>query len=279
MKSLDKKDLPKLIAMIVVAIGLFAYAIVQFSAASNTGTARAADATKKQGDSTVGAKPDQTGQVGSAVTAAEDETGQTGMPWDPRLIGFPSGGRDPFTPTGVAAEKDTEAPQPRIAPSVAAVPAPTGPDGPNADGRFAQLLGLNRMNPGRSGLPSDASRPSGATGAMVLPPPPPPAFIVTGVVMGDSNAGDNRNIAILRGASGPGGEDRRFVTVGDEVGNGFVVAAVHDMGVDLKERNGSRHVTLKLGGDPKLPEQRGNAASPIQQMPVAPQQQPTAQVP
>jgi hypothetical protein len=75
---------------------------------------------------------------------------------------------------------------------------------------------------------------------------PPPDLTVTGVVLGDLSTGVTRNVAILRG-KGQGEEDRRFVSVGDPVGNGFRVAAVNADGVDLEDSAGNRRVTLRLG--------------------------------
>ena len=79
----------------------------------------------------------------------------------------------------------------------------------------------------------------------VIPEAPPvPSLAVTGVVLGDPTSGNPRNVAILRSGAG---EERRFVSVGDYVGNGYTVVAVHADGVEIQDKAGNRRVTIKLG--------------------------------
>jgi hypothetical protein len=99
---------------------------------------------------------------------------------------------------------------------------------------------------------------------VLLPPPSPPPYTVTGVVVADRDNPRATPIAVLRGGASETNTavaktagapltmvaaatpaDRRFVTIGDPVGNGFVVAEVRADGVVL--RSGKRLVTLKIG--------------------------------
>jgi hypothetical protein len=68
---------------------------------------------------------------------------------------------------------------------------------------------------------------------------------VTGVVLGERGG---RDVAILRGG-GAGQEERRFVTVGEDVGSGFYVASIHANGITLRSRTHSSlgPVALDLG--------------------------------
>jgi hypothetical protein len=105
----------------------------------------------------------------------------------------------------------------------------------------AKIMGVN-PNPTTAAGVTQGS-PNG--GPIVLPPPEPPEMVVTGVVLGDLSSGAARNVAIMRGKSAKGEEERRFVSVGDPLGNGFTVTAVHADGVDIKDK--TRRITLKLG--------------------------------
>ena len=56
---------------------------------------------------------------------------------------------------------------------------------------------------------------------------------MTGVISGDAESG-GETIAILRGQKGAGADERRFVKIGDDVGNGYVVASISRGGIVLK---------------------------------------------
>lgn len=268
LKSIDKKDMPKMVALSVLAVGLFGGVAYQFLAYPTPHQQAPADATGKvagagnaapaaPGVLATGAVPGATGTAGAADPAAV-------ATFDPATLGPPTGGKDPFLPLSTST-KLAAAPPPKIVSPVAtpsmeapktdglpipiarALGKPTGPitfdATPKIEGLTSPLAGINH---GAAGVQ-----------AVEVPPPPPPPYTVTGIVMGDRSIGDGRSVAILR-TSGPGGSapatpgastesgaERRFVSVGDPVGNGFIVAAVRPDSVDLK--SGSRRVTLKLG--------------------------------
>jgi hypothetical protein len=261
MKPVDKKDMPKLVALCAIAVLLFGVAAYQFVAYGGGGTPAAAalpPAANKVADvSGVTAPGGTTGTVAAADAPA----------FDLATLGPPSGGKDPFTP--LDGGKVVLPPPPPV--PVAAAPPPVHPTG-GLPIPIAAAMGkptgpltwdASPQLEGTSNAPA-AAAPLPVPPVVVPspPPPPPPAYTVTGIVMGDRSAGDTRAVAILRGggnvvvpssdkdataaATSGGAVDRRFVTVGDPVGNGFVVAAVRADGVDLK--SGSRRVTLKLGG-------------------------------
>lgn len=252
MKPIDKKDLPKLIAMIVLSVALAGYTLLTVVAPSKA--------------KTPGKKPESAETIALAASATSSAAAAAQAAGDPAALGLkgPSiglltAGKDPFVPNGsAAADKSavTLAPKPPLPPSssIATVAEKPAPSAAAAAGRLERLLGLPGSYP-RSGLPpggwsglqgENANPGNGSAAATVAAAPvapmavPPPAFTVTGVVLG-ADAG-TKSIAILRGGEG---NERRFVAVGDPVGNGFVVAAVHAAGVDIK--SGSRRVTMKIG--------------------------------
>lgn len=135
----------------------------------------------------------------------------------------PSAGRDPFSPQINLSSVD----------AAPARPAAPGPPLPN--------LGV----PGAF-VPGGASARSAASPkpeVVVVPPPPPPTLTVSGVLVASRDAG-GRSVAVLTG-----GGDRRYVTVGDPVGNGFVVSAVSLDGVEVVDgAHGTRRFTFRLVG-------------------------------
>lgn len=217
---------------------------------------------------------------------------ENGNIYDLGMVGPPTGGKDPFLPKGGATAAMTAAamPKPPAPPVPTPVPAAAPPD--FAAGRLDNLLNKAGIT---SGIPNSVSRgggvsiaevmndeggnrntangfpaPSGgAAGAVALPPPPPPAVMVTGIVMGIAEPGSpaGSSVAVVRGADGgaAGGSERRFVRVGDSVGNGFVVAQVKPGGIVIK--SGSRRITLRLGEKPAV---LGAVAAAVPISPVPP---------
>jgi len=220
MKSIDKKDLPKLYVLIGLAVCILGYAIFQFTSGGGN-TARAA-ATKPVAPKAGGAAGAPTAAGAAAPGAAIAPGSLPGF--DVALVGPPTGGRDPFMPEGPA---QTAQPAPPPHPVAVAARPPLTP--------LNKLLQLDKPS---------APKPAPASSPMPVDVPPPD-LTVTGVVLGDLSTGVTRNVAILRGKGGE--EDRRFVSVGDPVGNGFRVAAVNADGVDLEDSAGNRRVTLRLG--------------------------------
>ena len=210
---------------------------------------------------------------------------ENGAVYDLGAVGPPTGGKDPFLPAngGVAVAVVTP---PAPVPAPTPVPAAAPPD--FAAGRLDNLLNKAGIT---SGIPNSVSRGGGvsvaevmndeggnrntangfpasgggAAGAVALAPPPAPAVMVTGIVMGIAEPGSPAGIsvAVVRGADGTAGSERRFVKVGDSVGNGFVVAKVNSGGIVIK--SGSRRVTLRVGEKPAA--LLGTSAAPVSSAP------------
>lgn len=235
MKKLDKKDLPKLVALVVLSLCLFGFALSQFVATPTTNAA-----TKQAVPAAGGAAP------GTPATAlAKPEVSLVENAFRLSDITVMTSGKDPFVPNGPAAPRPLGAEGASRVVTTAPAPAPA-PAAPEPELR--NLMGLPSAPPSAGGPPNWAG-PRGAEGELapmgkaVAPVVPPidttPQYVVTGIVRGDTN------VAILRG--GPGGEERRFVRSGDSVGDGWKVAAVRSNGVEIY--SGSRRITLRLGGD------------------------------
>lgn len=279
-KPIDKKDLPKLIGLVVLAVVAFVFALFHLAPTTSASSARPKTAAAAGTIGTGTAAKTATRGKGDKTAAAADTT------FFADDIAVLTSGKDPFVPNGPAAALDLAA----AATAAAAKPAP--PAKPAA-GETAPAVPLVReitppatVAPPRFSGSSDPSVRAGAKSAPgsaavagakpvpVLPPPPiPPAYVVTGVVRGQNPDGSD-NIAVLRGgaagtaapvatstmpavpattpgtASAPAAApttERRFVRTGDTVGNGFVVVAVRRDGVTLAHRGDKSRVTLTLG--------------------------------
>jgi hypothetical protein len=265
MKPINPEDRPKLIALIAIALVVFGIAGVQVlnynraqdklvatahvppSPAAGPPTASITPVTAASGVSAsapaggmIVATPNPTlaaTKTGGKIIAGvlTPVTPATPAPYDPASLGPPIGGKDPFAKKG------------RFASSVniKVIPAPRD-------------MTIPLPRPARGNSPvfdatpvfGDHLRQPEAT-AVILPPPPAPTFTVTGIVLGDPmEPRDERNpsVAVLSsGSDARSGSDRMFVTVGDSVGNGYVVTAIRAGGVDI--RSGGRRVTLKIGSN------------------------------
>jgi len=166
--------------------------------------------------------------------------------FNPQGIGLVTSGRDPFVPAGASTQAPTPTPPPIAVKPVPQVPY-TGNRGLRPDGEMRRsmegILGISN-GAGEEGGAGSAS--SGTVAPVPLPPPAPPEYVVTGVVLGDKGG---RDVAILRGSGSVGQEDRKFVTVGEDVGNGFYVAAIRADGILLKSRLNATQspVNISLG--------------------------------
>jgi hypothetical protein len=197
MKPIDKKDMPKLVALVVLALGLFGFAIYQFTG----GATATAPPPAPQPSATPTAAP---------VTNVEAEL----TPEMLQSVAMVLDGRDPFKPVGAAAPtKDT-----LVVPSIHA-----GGGVPLAAGGLVPMPILPTPAPVRASPSPEAEQ-------VVLPPPPPPSFTLMGAIVSD-RADGGRNVAIVK--IGP---ESHYVTVGDPIGNGFVVSAIRvERGVALVE--------------------------------------------
>lgn len=265
-KPIDKKDLPKLIGLVVLAVGAFVFALIQLAPTTSASSAKP--------------KPAPAGTTGSPAAAATAKGDKPDAASDATFvaddIAILTSGKDPFVPNGPAAVTlDPTVAAPKAAPAAKPVSAPSE----NAAPVVREITPPAPVLPSRfGGRAADAESEAVAKPAMpapVLPPPAPPAYVVTGVVRGQNPDGSD-NIAILRGggasassssgpsvaAATPGSapaetaaaaaaptttSERRFVRAGDAVGNGFLVVAVRRDGVTLAHSGSKSRVTLTLG--------------------------------
>jgi hypothetical protein len=245
MKQIDKKEMPKLVVLAVLALGVFGFALMQLTGTTTKAATKPPTTTEAAAGTPSAPATTATAAVPTGTPAAQPAVGADGAPADVAML---TSGKDPFVPNGPAAPHDPAAPPvPSAPPTLVAA-------GPKPDAR--NMMGLASLQPGgqpkiwgaplvpapvTAGGPGGLRGPGPETAANVVPPAPlaPPAYTVTGVVRGDED------IAILRSGAGDG--ERRFVRPGDPVGNGFKVIAVHADGVEIG--SGDRRVTLKLGGD------------------------------
>jgi len=247
MKQIDKKDMPKLIALIALALGLFGFAAFQFLLPQ---AAPAAPAVAAKTDKAPIVSPVVGPAPGAAATIADLAT-----------VTLMETGRDPFLPSGPAAPKDPFA----LAPVAPAPVLPiAGSAAVNKANNLERLIGLANKGARPGGLADVMNQmnngPGGAAGSavapFVLPAAPPPAYTLTGVVTSEGAGRFSRqSVAILRGGAGEMSE-RRFVKIGDEIGNGYRVTAIFAGGIDIK--SGSRTITLNMGA-PKTQNVNGVA--------------------
>ena len=225
--------------------------------------------------------------TGSALPGADESmtrvVGDNGSVFDLGAVGPPVGGKDPFV-SKVPTVASTVAPAPAPTPVPPTLPDTQPRNSSGAAGRLGRLLdkaGITSTVPNKvsrgggvsiaevinggggslSGprpAPAPTYVPTAATAVVSLPPPPPPAVMVSGIVLGVSEPGNpsNGSVAMLRsgdsvsgGGASTGVAERRFVRVGDRVGNGFVVAQIYSDSVVIK--SGKRRFTLFLGVKPE----------------------------
>lgn len=235
MKKLEKEQLPKVIAIGVVAAALLGYAGFTWLGHGGGEAAPAAAATPHP----AAAKP------APAVPPAVEKV----------LALAPINHDNPFQPT-LAADSGPSAPAPP--PAKPAQPKPKGaqqiaslPDNLNGPA-LDSVPGLPPMLSGPAAAPAPApapaprpaaAPPAGATArpaAHAAPAPPkPPSVLVTGILEGDEN------VAILKWSDA----QRQVVRVGDHLDGGYVVKAIRSDAVVLAQR-GSEWV-MRLGTAPK----------------------------
>lgn len=221
MKKLDKKQVPQVILLAVMAcavFGWFAYRMI-------TPTPAAASSAAAAASTPVASTPADGGTTAPATSADAAGLPAPVVPPGPGL-------RDPF----VQAISSAPAPAPTPAP----VSAPAAPAVSVA--KPVKVASLPPMVPVVPALPSGAASnwvretptaPAAAPAPVVIPPP---LWTVTGVL-----ASGSEHVAILRS-----GAARRFVKKGDAVDGLFKVIAVTSDSVVL--RHGSSRYVLPLGG-------------------------------
>lgn len=216
MKQLDKKQIPQVAVLAVLALGLFGYFAKTLFFPSPVSAKSPASA------------PAATKAAASAPAAPAANANNADMPAAPAALL-----RDPFVPA-VSADTApsglaTHPPAPRTLPAAAFAP---------------RLASLRALPPAGISVPAAPplpfpSAPAPVMGRRVasLPPlPVAPSWAVTGVLQSGSE-----HIAILRS-----GETRRFVKQGDYVDDRYQVAEVTRSFVVL--RAGRSAFTLPLGG-------------------------------
>jgi hypothetical protein len=244
MKPIKKEDLPKLIVLIVLSVGIFGFGVMQFMSLSAPAPPAASASTGADG---AGSTPTTGTVVASAagVVPGQDASGLA-TPADPELdylhIGPPMGGKDPFIPNGGAApiaKSPDPAPVSAPAPTEAALPAPV-PGGKNSN--LAKLLGLKDMRQNSVNL-EDLDGGKAAPAVPVIVELPAPAWGVAGIVLAERDSDGikrGRDVAILRDGTG----NRRFVTVGDPVDNGYHVSAVRPGVVEIRNKNRTKLIHI-----------------------------------
>ncbi|MBC8102755.1 MAG: hypothetical protein H7Z41_09230 [Cytophagales bacterium] len=259
MKPIKKEELPKLIVLIVLAVGVLGFALVQFLAApGGTPTAAATTGT-----------PDTPGAVsasGSPVASATDKVpGAPGsldalgaLATDPELdflrIGPPLGGKDPFTPNGRAAPVAPQSAAPARPAPVA--PLPSVVSNENKRSNLQKLLGLTGSAQGAPGLQSLGGDVKPLIPAAVELPAPD--WAVSGIVLAERDSDGikrGQDVAILHDSTG----SRRFVTVGDPVDNGYHVSAVRSSGVEIRNKRNIKIITLSSSSSSNSSARAGGA--------------------
>jgi hypothetical protein len=226
MKPVDPQDKPKLIVLSVLSAGVFGYGLLQLG----SGLAGAAP-------SPVAKKPVVV--QGVAASAGDASANTVSAPTDSEsVVPDPSAG-DPFLPKFVT----EAAPAGAVPSSVAAVgggagqPLPVLPD--------SVLASIGRPGKPPVSLPGPKSGAVEGADPAVAPvevgPPPPPSLHVAGLLVAEPGS-DGRSVAILAGSG-----EKRYVTAGDPVGNGYVVASVSLKGVEVVDPNNrGRRFTFSL---------------------------------
>ena len=240
MKPIDKKDMPKLIALIGLTVCSLGYGIYQLVGGTSV-AAPPPSKEKKEEPATASGAPQGAAAPADDLLAAELRHIESVS--EPVLV------RDPFVVLG----------QPAATPAPGATPALPGGAPPvmppittssaaptlearrdlaqaRASGRAAtlrRLLGLEVSLPKPEGggllggvpgkLPGTSSPP------VVLLPPQPPTIVVTGIIIPESGGGESTAIVRIN-------EHSRWLSAGDSVGNGFVVRSIRrtDRGSELE---------------------------------------------
>lgn len=246
MKPVDKKDMPKLIALIGLTICSLGYGVYNLVAGVSYGQPAAP---------TKPTEPTPTPPPTPAQVAS-------GFPMDDlkRLEQLPEPvlARDPFIsnapPASPAPPAATPAP-----PAPAALPNPAVKDtvGRGTAEKAWTLMDKLRLGVMPSFKPGSSAadrirlangggdeRPNPPTDPLVLPSPEPPKIVVTGALIAEP--GEGKSVVLLRFDG-----DSRWVSVGDRIGSEFVVSKIRrtDSGSEMEvvdSRNNKRRYTYKV---------------------------------
>jgi len=215
MKPVEAKDKPKLVALIGMSIVVLGYGTYQMT----SGVSNAASAPPKK--ETKAAAADAPGTPGAPALSFDDAS----------IVPNPALGADPFKPrVDLAAVPESG---PRVAAAPPRVPLP----------RFGASGFLPGGTPPSVPVPdaATASKPSAPPQPIVIPPPQPPSLAVSGVLVAAPGSG-GKSVALLSGSG-----ERRYVSIGDPVGNGFIIASIAMDGIAVVDSaNRSRTFTFPI---------------------------------
>ena len=246
MKPIDKKDMPKLIALIGLSVCTLSYGV--YSLVGGTSSASPpVKATPKE--RTAQAAPGGVGSVPTTDDVLTTELTRLEKISEPVLV------RDPFLITSSASPAPTPTTQPPPSvPGPTLTPSPQDVATTNANHRaktLGEILGFSVRLP-RPGGDEDprgggSATSSGSTSPIVLPPPQqaqPPALSVTGIMVSENSQG--KSIAIVRIK-----DETRWLSVGEDVGQGFVVRSIRrtESGSELEiidSNDKKRHFIFKV---------------------------------
>ncbi len=223
MKPIDKKDQPKLFALIGVAVVAFGFGIFQLTGSST------AKPTAPKPSASPAAQTAAGGVVGPDGVVVDDGT------WKPDTLQvLPTGGRDPFMPEGASAPQPSPSPSPRPTPTPP--PATGGTD-------IGQPPPTKSWKPGGPGVvvippPTNGEMKVTLIKATPKPLPPAPTLDLSGVlVAGD----DSRSKAIFKS------NDRNTILgIGDAVGNGWRVSGIQEGKVEIIDPKTGRRAAVEL---------------------------------
>ncbi|WP_395142313.1 hypothetical protein [Armatimonas sp.] len=247
MKPIDKKDMPKLIALIGLSVCALGYGVYSLVGGTSSASPPAQAAPK---DQTAQAAPVGGGSVPTTDDVLTTELTRLEKISEPVLV------RDPFTITSSASPL-VPPPTTQLPPSAPnPTPAPSPQDVATIRGKIraktlGEILGVSVRLPKPGGEEDPrgggSATSSGATPHMVLPPPQqaqPPTLSVTGIMVSEN--GQGKSIAIVRIK-----DETRWLSVGEDVGQGFVVRSIRrtDSGSELEiidSNDKKRHFIFKV---------------------------------
>lgn len=243
MKPLDKKDMPKLIALIGLTVCSLGYGVFTLVAGVSYGQpAPQAKPEEKKDAPPAGTTPETAAATENPMMAELDTLAKVS---DPVVV------RDPFITRVLPGVTPTPAPGAAPGPaaptvSVGGLPPvqKTDPTAQKKAKSLARALGIDTdARPEKSPqVVSELVAP--AVDPLVIPSPPPPAVEVSGVMVAEAE--DTKSVALLR-IDGRA----RWVSLGDSVGNGFVVRTIRrtDRGSEVEivdSHNAKRRYTFKV---------------------------------
>lgn len=246
MKPLDKKDMPKLIALIgltVCSLGYGVYTLTAGSSYAKPAPASGKPEEKKDEPKTVGGVPDQPAGTDNPMMSALKTLEQVS---DPVIV------RDPFVTRYVPGADSSAAPsaRPPMLPPAGAL----GLQNSKPVVSLADRLGLIpklKKDSAPSVINDISADPTGSRAglldpnkAVVLPPPDHPTVQVSGVMVAENT--DGKSVALLRIES-----QSRWVSIGDSIGKGFIVHSIRrtDRGSEVEiidSQNAKRRYTFKV---------------------------------